>query len=114
MRDMEPKRASPMRVLADNLRVLMKHGSGPTTQLGLKVRSGVAQGTIGRILTQQTSARIDTVDRLAKAYALCGWQLLVPGLDPANPPTLRAMGPEEQALYDRLRQAAQDLAKLKP
>lgn len=111
---MDGKRLTPTRVLADNLRVLLASGTGPTSQLGLKGKSGVAQGTIGRILTEQTAARIDTVERLAKAYSLTGWQLMVPGLDARNPPTLRAMSPEEQALYDRLRQTAQDLAKLKP
>ena len=102
----------PHRTLAQNVKALMAHREGPTTQGELHRRSGVAQATIGRVLKGDQTARVETVAMIARAYSLEPWQLLVPGMDPSNPPTIRAASKEEQALYDRLKQAAQDLAKL--
>lgn len=102
----------PHRTLALNVKALMARTGGPSTQGELHRRSGVAQATIGRILKGDQTARVETVAMIAKAYGLEPWQLLVPGMDPTNPPTLKAASKEEQALYDRLKQAAQDLAKL--
>lgn len=102
-------------MLRQNLKLLMvTTKDGPNSQSALRRKSGVAQATIGRILSERgENARIETIDRLARAYGLEGWQLLVPGMDPSNPPVLRAASKEEQALYERLRQAAEDIAKLK-
>ena len=87
---------------------------GPKSQSELHRKSGVAQATIGRMLSERgENARIETLDKIAKAYGMQGWQLLVAGMDPSNPPVLRAASKEEQELYDRLRQAAEDIAKLK-
>jgi len=102
------------KVLADNLRRLLDSGSGPASQLAAKRKSGVAQATIGRILSGKSAATVKTIESIAHAYGLSAWQLLVPNLDPSNPPVLRAMSKEEQDMYDRLRQAAQDLAKYAP
>lgn len=100
------------KVLSQNLKALLKHGHGPSTQMDLAARSGIAQATIGRILRAETSATIDTVAKIAKAYGLEAWQLLVAGMAPHNPPVLRTISPEEQALYERLRGAAELLAQM--
>lgn len=81
--------------------------------MGLKRRSGVAQATIGRILRRETAADLDTVDALARAYHLMAWQLLVPDLDPANPPINR-LTQAERDLYQRLHTLAAEAAKIKP
>ena len=104
---------TPRAVLAINLKALMKIKGGPNSQSALGKKSGVAQATIGRILNEESAASIETVDDLARAYGLEGWQLLVPGMDPTNAPVLMAATPAEKALYDRLKAAVADIAKLK-
>ena len=98
---------NPRAVLRQNLKALMAATKdGPKTQGALFRKSGVAQATIGRILTGKgENARIETVDRLANAYGLQGWQLMVPGMDPSNPPVLVPVSKAERALYDGLKAA---------
>lgn len=92
----------------------MANKHGPSSQGELFRKSGVAQATIGRILSGEgENARIETVEKLARAYGLEGWQLMVAGMDPSNPPVLQPLSKEERSLYDRLRSAAEDLAKIK-
>lgn len=99
-------------VLCQNVKALMGSGQGPKTQGELFRKSGVAQATVGRILSERgENARIETVDKLAKAYGLEGWQLMVAGMDPSNPPVLQPVSREERDLYARLRTAAEDFAK---
>ena len=104
----------PRSVLANNLGALMRHGSGPRTQLELARRSGIAQATIGRILTQQSAASIETVAAIALCYGIEAWQLLVAGMDPNNPPVLQPVSQAEKALYQRLKEAAVAIAALIP
>lgn len=88
---------------------------GPASQTALKEKSGVAQATIGRILGDRgENAKIETLERLARAYGLEGWQLMVAGMDPSNPPVLQPVSPAERALYDRLKATVQDIANMKP
>lgn len=88
---------------------------GPRTQSELFRKSGVAQATIGRILSPEgVDAGIETVDKIARAYGLEGWQLLVAGMDPTNPPVLQPVSKEERAFYDRVRSLYQDTANYKP
>lgn len=111
---MDRKRFTPRAVLQQNLKALMLTTGGPQTQGELHRKSGVAQATIGRILTRDgENARIETVDRIAKAYGLEGWQLMVAGLDPRNPPVLQPLSQEERALYERLKDLSKDLGKVK-
>jgi transcriptional regulator with XRE-family HTH domain len=97
-------------VLRRNLKALMGTKAGPTSQGELHRKSGVAQSTIGRILSAEgEDSGIETVDRIAKAYGLQGWQLLVAGMDPTNPPVLQPVSKAERALYDRLKELAKDI-----
>lgn len=96
-------------VLSQNVKAL----KGKASQNALKKRSGVAQATIGRMLTGKgENARIGTVEALARSHGLEAWQLLVPGMDPSNPPVLQPVSKEERELYKRLKDTAHDLAKL--
>lgn len=111
---MDKNQFSPRAVLAMNLKALMASKHGPRSQSELRRKSGVAQATIGRILSDGgENARIETVEKLARAYGLDGWQLMIPGMDPSNPPVLQPISKEERALYDRLTQTAHDLAKFR-
>ena len=102
----------PKMVLRSNLLCLMSATHGPKTQGELHRKSKVAQATIGRILgAKGNNATIETVDRLAKAYGLQGWQLLIAGMDPTNPPVLQPISKQERELYERLKQLAQGIVK---
>lgn len=103
---------TPRAVLRQNIKALMGTKDGPKTQASLAKASGVAQATIGRILKERgENARMETVDKLAKAFGLAGWQLLVAGLDPTNPPVLMPMTKEQKAFYERMQALYQDLGK---
>lgn len=96
-------------VLASNLKALMELRK--LSQMELHRRSRVAQATIGRILREETAADVDTISALAKGLDLEPWQLLIPNIDPGNPPVLQPISTRERELYQRLRETVQDLAK---
>lgn len=101
------RQKSPRTVLAQNLKALMRHGD--LTQSALGKKAGVAVSTIGRILVEKHAPDIDTLHAIGYALNMTPWQLLVPGLDPTNPPILQNATPEERELYSRLRAAAEIL-----
>lgn len=102
----------PRAVLTQNLKALMLAHQDLASQSALHKKSRVAQATIGRILRSNgENARIETVEKLGKAFGLAGWQLLVPGMDPKNPPVLQPVTKAERQLYERLKLVAQDLAE---
>lgn len=107
---MDAKDFEPSSVLVQNLQACMASNRGPTTQDGIP---GVAQATIGRILKGESkAARLDTIAKIAKAYGLEPWQMLVPGMDPGNPPVLQPLTKAERALYAQLQSTVRDLAKI--
>ena len=57
---------------------------------------------MGRILNEEHSPQLKQIDAIAKAFQLSAWQLLIPGLDPSNPPVCE-LTKAEKDLYDRLR-----------
>ena len=75
-------------------------------QAGVAKRANLDQKTISRILRMEHSPSIDKLAGLAEAFGLQAWQLLIPHLDPSNPPIVQ-MTPVEKELYDRLKQAAE-------
>lgn len=106
------KQKNPRAVLASNLKALMAHGDTNQSQLGK--RADIAQSTIGRILREKHAPDLDTLHALGQAFGLTPWQLLVPNLDPSNPPALQTQSPEEMELYRKLREAAALLPHNKP
>lgn len=94
---------APHQIVADNLRRLMEYASDnpgrgwPSTKKGLERRIDDLQGTTGltivrstiqRALAGKTAPGVDTLGAIAAAYDLSAWQLLVPDLDPEQPPVL--------------------------
>lgn len=65
--------------------------------------------TLESVLKGQRVPSLDTAERLAKAAGYDLWQMIAANFDPANPPVLRAVSPDEAALYDRLRDLARHL-----
>ena len=75
-------------VLWDNLVRLMESRYGKVNLTTLAKEAGIGAATMTRLRKQETSAGVDVVDKLAAAFKLQAWQLLVPGLDPAQLPSL--------------------------
>lgn len=92
-------------VLSDNLKRLMDRPGQELTQAEVGKRGSIPQRTVGRIKNGEVEATLGNLQALGKAFGLQAWQLLVPDLDPSNPPMLRAMTDQERALYERLRAA---------
>lgn len=113
-----PKRDIPAsrfrRTLAANLERLMRQYADLNSSPKLEAKSHVKLATINRIRRCETGATLDTLDALAGAFDLQPWQLLVPDMQPDNPPVLTAVSDAEKALYERLAKAAQDVANLRP
>ena len=96
-------------VLAANLRVLMVKNSHSEGYVHKK--TGIAQSTVGRILRQESSATLESIDALAKLYGLQSWQLLVHELDVSNPPMLERDSEKQREFYKHIKMAAQELVK---
>ena len=106
---------TPRAVLRRNLKALMDKAKNDglkelSSQIQLGKKAGVAQATIGRILSSEgEDSGIETIAKLAAAFGLEAWQLMVAGMDPTNPPVLQPVSRAERALYDRLKELAKDL-----
>jgi transcriptional regulator with XRE-family HTH domain len=72
------------------------------TQRDVAKRSGLDQTTVGRMKRGSHSPQLKHVEAVAAAFGLQAWQLLVPGLDPKNPPVCELTTIEKE-LYDKLR-----------
>jgi transcriptional regulator with XRE-family HTH domain len=71
---------SPRHVIAENLRALMARWSVQEDQRFKKLRtaSGIANGTLERILKAQVDTQVDKLELLADALDIEPWELLVP------------------------------------
>lgn len=72
------KQATSHEALVKNLRALMRATSLSAPTLAKK--SGVSLRMINSILSFQRTPTIMTVDKLAGAFHLSGWQIITPGL----------------------------------
>jgi len=95
----------------ENLRKLMHADRQLNSQPRLAAASKVAQTSVGRILRGQQSPTLDMVHKIAAAFGLEPWQLLVPELEPDNPPITKQIDERQQELLKRFRVAAQELAR---
>lgn len=91
--------------VAKNLNALMAHHLDLDSNPKLSKRSKVGLGTVSRMRTAAVDVTIDTLEKVAFAFDLQAWQLLVPDLSPQDPPMLRDIPPAEEELYRRLRAA---------
>jgi len=99
-------------IVWENVQALMRARYGKINQKRFIEDSGVGNGTVTRIKNRRTSVGIDKVQQIAEAYGLEAWHLLMPDLDPNNPPL--SLTPAERDLYKRLAHAAQEIAKYDP
>lgn len=95
-----------LQIVSENLRALMVHAGivnarGEPNQSGMKRAHNIDQRTVGRILSCEMNLSVQKLDEVAHAFGLRAWQLLIPDLDPKNPPVF-VMSEAERAFYRRL------------
>ena len=94
-------------IISDNLKRLMakhKHSQGDVHK-----KTGISQSTVGRIINQEVSATIDSIDAISNLYGLLSWQLLVPGVDVDNPPALKIKSRTEQDFYEKMKALVKEM-----
>lgn len=96
--------------LANNLQRLLDDAAGRGLPHGnmkaLGKRARVGHTTIARILDGDGYPRLDVIERIARAFSLDAYQMLVPGWELANPPVVPHT-PAERALYRGIRAGMQ-------
>jgi transcriptional regulator with XRE-family HTH domain len=95
-------------ILSTNLKALMQASEDLRSQAALGKRCGIDQRTVGRILNEEHSPQLKQIEAIAQAFGLFSWQLLVPDLDPKNPPVCELTTVEKE-LYDKLRRLVKQL-----
>jgi hypothetical protein len=95
----------PIHVLAENIINLMEF-HGILSNAALAKAAKIDASTVGRMINKKHASQIDRVQAVARVFELDAWQLLIPNLDPSNPPVAQLTAVERD-LYDRLRTAAE-------
>lgn len=101
-------------ILSANLRALMAcHAHLDTfkkiVQAG-RDYGGPSNGTLDRIRRMESGCSIDELDKLAHIFELESWQLLVPDLDPANPPLLAHVSERQLELLAKFKLMAKQVS----
>lgn len=96
--------------LWQNVQALMVKRFGSVNLNAFSKHCGIGIATVQRIQAQQTSVGLAIIDKIADRHGLAAWQLLVPGLDPDNPPTLQPVSQKERELYEKIMTAARQIA----
>lgn len=109
-----PRQAVPPTPLTElfraNLHKLMRADRELRSQSAVAAASKVGQRSVSRILRGEQSPTLDMVHRIAGAFTLEPWQMLVPEFEPDNPPITKQIDERQQELLKRFRVAAQELA----
>ena len=108
LNSMSKQGKTPEKVLSENLIRLMAHYPSLSSEAKVAKAGGISQRTVNRA-RNAAQVKLDSLQGLARAFGLAPWQLLIPELDPANPPLL-AISKEERALYSRLQAAARAIS----
>ena len=104
-------------ILAENLDRLMAarpdlNGTPAVERATELIGCKVGKSTVDRVLKSETPFNLDHLDALAKVFKVDSWQLLVPNMQPTNPPVLRSIGQAEDQLYARIGMLVREAAKL--
>lgn len=99
-------------VLAEN--IVRFQASDPAIdndgKIAARSKGEISKSSVQRWRTKESKPTLDNVASLARAMGVLPWQLLVPGVDPKNPPHISIVA-EERELYARLERAKAILMK---
>jgi transcriptional regulator with XRE-family HTH domain len=99
-----------MQTLARNLSALMQAHPTLRTQAGVARAAGVDQRTVGRVLNMEHAPSVAQLEKLAGAFHVEAWLLLLPELDPADLPA-QVLTRSQAGAWTSLRIAAESIAK---
>lgn len=104
-------------VLAENIQKLMDANPGLSSLVKVATEAkrrghAVSKNAVDTARKGTNAATIDSVDAIARAFEMEAWQLLVPGMNPKNPPVLNSVGETEDALYRKLGAVAKEIVEL--
>lgn len=99
-------------VVSSNIAKIMDNPDSPLTQAEVGKRSGLPQRTVGRLKNGSTAASLTTLGAISKGLGVEPWQLLVPDLDPSNPPMFIPTSPDERRLYKKFEQLLEESKKI--
>lgn len=89
-------------ILANNLDALCTSHKTLKSQSAIAKAAKVDQKTVGRILNKTNEPSLEVLSKIAKAFGLAPWQMLVPDLEPTNPPMLASESNALKKLYTNL------------
>jgi transcriptional regulator with XRE-family HTH domain len=100
-------------ILSKNVTNLMAHaeerGKPYAGHRALARQAKLTHKTIGRILDAQHAVNLDTLYRLAVVFNLEAWMLLVPDLNPLDPPDAEPITKSDRARLEALKEVARQL-----
>lgn len=94
-------RSATHQTFAANLRRVINLSDEPSVNAWCR-RHRLEPRSIQRMLNGEQSPTLDSVCEVARAAGLHAWQLLLPDLDPVNPPVFM-MAAAERDVYARIR-----------
>lgn len=105
----------PVAVVAANLQRLMDNEKDRKRDLWTDKAVGKAatlgHGTVHRTRKGTHAIKIDNLQAIAKVFGLKAWQMLIPNIEPGNPPMLKALSPTEAKLYEDLQKLAAEITQ---
>lgn len=102
--DEESVASTTAKVLGANLSALMAAHTELKSNPTVAKKTGMSSSTIHRMRHGQVDATLRTLEKLAAAFSVRPWELLVPSFDPANRPV-------EKPVSDRVRHLLAEAAK---
>lgn len=97
------------RLLAQNIDRLMASDPDLSSNPKLSLKTKLTTSTLSRIRNAKVEATVGSVEAIAKAFGIEPWELLVPGFNPKNRPTLQPISEQERKLYQRLAEAVKEI-----
>lgn len=97
------------KVLGVNLTALMGHHAELNSNPKVSKKTKLGTGTISRIRNGEVDVNLKTLEKLEEPFEVKPWELLVPGFDPANRPTLQPMTEQERKLYAKLAEVVKEI-----
>lgn len=98
----------PVQTVAVNLTRLMEHERDRKrtywTAEAVGKKAEIGHGTVDRVAKGQTRVNIANLQAIAAVFGLRAWQLLVPDMEPDNPPVLKMPSEAERQWYSQLQE----------
>lgn len=99
-------------IIAANLQAL-KEDRHIRSDNALAKLAKIDQKSVWRIMRYEQSPTVDMLEKLAKPFDLHAWQLLIPDLNPKNPPVF-VMTDTERDLYCKMARMASEFVASEP